>query len=43
MWKNVSWMDLIGMIGGALGAAALCVGATAVLMYPVAAQLLAGQ
>lgn len=40
MWKELSWIELAGVVGRAFGAAVLCAATTAVLMYPVVAPLI---
>lgn len=40
MWKDTSWIELVGVIGRTAGAVALCLAATAFLMYPVVGQLM---
>lgn len=40
MWKNVSVIEMVGVIGRTAGGVALCLAATAFLMYPVLGQLM---
>lgn len=40
MLKNVTMIEMASAIGGAAVAAALCLAATAFLMYPVLGQLM---